>query len=151
MRPRLGSTARIDPNDPHRAIYLPIVRDNLPESLSLFDGADPSLVVAERATTTVPAQSLFLMNNSFVQKMSESAAERLVKKTPAESDRVREAYLLFFGRPPSGKEMATAEQFLKDYRKTTQKDRVSPSRQEKLVWAAFCQALFGSAEFLYRN
>ena len=156
VRPRLGSSARIDPNDPHRAVYLPILRDNLPDSLSLFDGADPSLVVAERATTTVPAQSLYLMNNPFVQKMAEATAERLIKKTPAASDRVREAYLLVFGRPPTGAEMASAERFFADYKRTLPPTGRGPlarsaDKSERMTWAAFCQALLGSAEFLYRN
>ena len=86
-----------------------------------------------------------------MQRISDSAAERLIKKTSAESDRVREAYLLFFGRPPSEKEMASAEKFIDQYRKTLNRNRNTPVRNERMTWAAFCQALFGSAEFLYRN
>src|SRR6185312_15622447 len=52
--------------DRHRAVYLPVMRDQLPEALALFDFAEPSLVIGERATTTVPAQALFLLNNPFV-------------------------------------------------------------------------------------
>lgn len=163
IRPRLQSSLKVDPNDPHRTVYTPIIRDNLPDALQLFDAADPNLVTAERATTTVPAQSLYLMNNPFVQKASERTASRLIEKTSAESDRIREAYLLVFGRPPSGDEMRTAEKFLKEYRSKAGNPPASPGRfgrpglsgtgrtMEKSTWSAFVQALFSSAEFLYRN
>jgi hypothetical protein len=163
IRPRLPSSLKVDPNDPHRTVYTPIIRDNLPDALQLFDAADPNLVTAERATTTVPAQSLYLMNNPFVQKASEKTASRLIEKTSAESDRIREAYLLVFGRPPSGDEMRTAEKFLKEYRSKAGNPPAPPGRfgrpglpgtarpTEKSTWSAFVQALFSSAEFLYRN
>ncbi len=151
-RPRLGSAINMNPNDTHRSIYLPIVRDNLPESLALFDAADPSMVVAERATTTVPAQSLFLMNNPFVIAQARAAADKLIATSGTETERVRQAYLSFFGRPPTDKELTTAQTFLKEYRTAPAGNRGGrgPS-PERATWVAFCQALFASAEFLYRN
>jgi hypothetical protein len=47
----------------NRSIYLPIVRDQIPEVLSVFDFPDASLVNGQRETTNVPSQSLFLLNN----------------------------------------------------------------------------------------
>ncbi len=58
--------AGLDASDPHRSVYLPVVRDEVLESLALFDFADPSLVTGERATTTGPAQALYFMNGPFV-------------------------------------------------------------------------------------
>lgn len=61
-RPRGGpdplTAALNDPRGGERSIYLPVVRDNLPESMSLFDAADPSLITADRPQTTVPSQAL---------------------------------------------------------------------------------------------
>ena len=54
-----------------------VVRDQLPESLALFDFADPSLVTGERATTSGPSQALYLMNSPFVIRQAEAAADRL--------------------------------------------------------------------------
>jgi hypothetical protein len=136
---------RRDPDDRHRSVYMPIVRDNLPESLALFDGADPNMVMGERANTTVPAQALFLMNNPFVLKSAEAAADRLLAAGSTDSDRVRQAYRLFFGRPASDKEVVAAEGFLTKYAATAK------SRSKKDPWAALCQAMFASAEFLMRN
>src|SRR5690606_36039754 len=45
-----------------RSVYLPMVRNDLPEMLRLFDIADPELVTGRRPVTNVPAQALYLMN-----------------------------------------------------------------------------------------
>ncbi|HVJ87287.1 MAG TPA: PSD1 and planctomycete cytochrome C domain-containing protein, partial [Caulifigura sp.] len=46
----------------NRSVYLPVIRDRLPDILELFDFAEPSLVTGERETTNVPTQALYLMN-----------------------------------------------------------------------------------------
>jgi hypothetical protein len=137
-----------DPRNTHRSIYLPIVRDNLPEALALFDAPDPSLIAADRPTTTVPSQGLFLLNNPFVIRAAEAAAAKILQAT---TERIRTAYLDFYGRPPSEKELASAEKFLQQYLDALAKDRVPQARQQRDTWAAFCQALFASAEFQYRK
>jgi hypothetical protein len=128
-----------------------VVRDNLPEVMSLFDAADPSLVISDRPVTTTPAQGLFLLNSPFVMRAADAAADDLMKSTTSDSERVRAAYLKFYGRPPSDKELKAAEGFLGSYRSAATKDRVPQTRIEKEVWSTFCQALFASAEFQYRK
>lgn len=145
------SAAINDPRNTHRSIYLPIVRDRLPEVLTLFDGADPTLITAERPTTTVPSQSLFLLNNVFVMRAADMAADRLLKSHGAEAPRIRQAFLRFYSRPPTAKEQTNAEAFLARYRAQLAKDRVPATQQERESWSAFCQALFASAEFQYRK
>jgi cytochrome c553 len=152
--PRFGGGVQQAVNDPRnniRSVYLPVVRDNLPEALSLFDAADPSLVVAERPVTTTPAQSLFLLNNPFVMRVSDAAAGKLLASTTTDTERVRAAYLTFYGRPPAEKELTAATDFLSAYKAAITKERVPTFRQERETWAAFCQALFASAEFQYRK
>jgi hypothetical protein len=146
-----GAAAANDPRNTNRSVYLPIVRDNLPEALALFDAPDPSLIVADRPTTTVPAQGLFLLNNPFVIRSAEAAADKLLKSTTTDTERIRQAYLTFYGRPPNEKELGNAEKFLKAYQDQLAKDRVPATRRERETWSAFTQALFASAEFQYRK
>ncbi len=154
-RPRVGgdgiTQALNDPRNTARSVYLPAIRDNMPEVLSLFDAADPSLVVSERPVTTTPAQGLFLLNSPFVMRAADAAADDLMKSTTTDSERVRAAYLSFFGRPPTDQELKAASGFLKAYRATAARDRIPTYRAEKEVWSTFCQALFCSAEFQYRK
>jgi hypothetical protein len=145
---------RVGPPDgsrPCRSVYLPVIRDQHLDALSLFDFADSSLVSGERATTTVPSQSLYLLNNPFVIRQAEAAANRLRKDAATDSERIQLAYLRFLGRPASPEELKTATTFLADYPKVLENDGVGPLRRTTMTWTAFCQALFASAEFQYRN
>jgi hypothetical protein len=125
----------------HRTVYMPIVRDQLPEVLTLFDFPDPSLILGERATTTVPAQSLYLMNNPFVIRQAEALADKLLAGGGDDAARLTRAYQLCFSRPPSDRELKGAREFLADYGK---------KKAGRPAWAALCQALLASAEFSHR-
>jgi hypothetical protein len=126
--------------DTHRTVYLAIVRDGLPEMLTLFDFPDPSLIIGERATTTVPAQSLYMMNNPFVIKQAEAMADKLLEGEGEADAKLKRAYQLCYSRPPSEKELKNAQKFLEEYGK---------EKTPRATWAALCQALFASAEFCH--
>jgi hypothetical protein len=127
--------------DTHRTVYLSIVRDGVPEMLTLFDFPDPSLIIGERATTTVPAQSLYLMNNPFVIRQAEALADNLLASADEDAAKLTRAYQLCYSRPPSAKELDNAKKFIEDYGKKLPR---------RATWAALCQALFASAEFSHR-
>ncbi len=134
-----GTTTTSD--DSHRTVYLPIVRDKVPEVLTLFDFPDPSLIIGERATTTIPAQSLYLMNNPFVIRQAESLADKLLATSDDDAGKLDRAYQLCYSRPPSEKELKKAQKFLEDYGKL---------QTRRAAWSALCQALFAGAEFSHR-
>jgi hypothetical protein len=147
----VGRLGPVDGRSKHRSVYLPVARDIPLDSMALFDFADPSFVVGERATTSVPAQSLFLLNNPFVIRLSDVAARKLLAKGGEDRDRLEAAYQRFFARKPSEKELKLAEAFLASYPEVLAKDGVPAERRRPAAWAALCQAMFGSAEFLYRD
>jgi hypothetical protein len=138
FRFRAGGSAL---SDTHRAVYLPIVRDLLPEALTVFDFPDPSLIVGERATTTIPAQALYLLNNPFVIRQAEGMADRLLARPDEDDALLARAYLLCYSRPPSAKELKGAREFLENYGR---------KHSRRASWAALCQALFAGAEFSHR-
>ena len=47
------------------------------------------MIAADRPTTTVPSQGLFLLNNPFVIRSAEATAENLLKKTTTDTERIR--------------------------------------------------------------
>jgi hypothetical protein len=145
----MRQTSQLDTRDFHRAVYLPVLRDSVLESLALFDFADPNLVIGQRVATNVPAQGLFLLNSPFVQARAEAAALRLL--SAPQGERVQRAYLAFLGRPPTTRERAAAERFLAGYPRILAQDGVATGQQPKATWAALCQALIASTDFLYRN
>ena len=121
--------AGLDASDTHRSVYLPVVRDQVLESLALFDFADPSLVTGERATTTGPAQALYFMNGPFVIRQAEALAERVRAVEGDDARRVERAYRLAFARPPTAEERDRALAFLRDFAARTER----PTRRERLV------------------
>jgi hypothetical protein len=127
----------------HRSVYLPVLRDRLPDALDLFDFAEPSLVTGSRETTNVPVQALYLMNSPFVQARAEALAARLARETDDDADCVRQAFLLCYSREPDADEARTATAFLTRAEQAGQDDE-NP-RQEVLV--NFCHALLSTAEF----
>lgn len=135
-----------------RSAYLPVVRDQLPEVLSLFDFADPSLVTGDRETTNVPSQGLYVLNNANVLALSDAMARRVYDSAKDNPTRINNAYLLAYGRPPSQKEVLASRSFFSNYQQDADKARGKKGPDvSAYAWSAFCQALMASAEFRYLN
>jgi hypothetical protein len=129
-----------------RSVYLPMIRNQAPEVLALFDFPETSMVTGERPTTTIPAQGLYLLNNPWVIRQSDAAAGKLLAKEVSDAERVKDGYLRFFGRPATEKETKAALDFLEKYEKS-----LTGANKHRAAWAGLCQAWFASAEFLYVN
>jgi dienelactone hydrolase/Ca2+-binding EF-hand superfamily protein len=130
----------LDQISPHRSVYLPVMRNAPLESLTLFDMAPGSIVTGQRPQTTVPAQSLYLLNSAYVIRMAEFAAQALLTERPkSEPARVKLAYERIFNRAPTDTEIEAALAFVK-----TKPDAAKG-------WAALFQSLWASHEFLARS
>ncbi|MCB1278231.1 PSD1 and planctomycete cytochrome C domain-containing protein [Prosthecobacter sp.] len=136
----------------YRSIYLPIIRDQIPEFLSVFDFPDASLVNGDRETTNVPSQSLFLMNNGQVQGMADAFAQRIAKFEGDPQERLSYAYQLAFGREPTAGEKQAISNFWTRFPQEAAKNKSIPKDKiQGMALSAFCQGLFASAEFRYLN
>ncbi len=111
----------LDIGEPYRTIYLPVVRDNLPELFSTFDFPGPTQIQGRREITTSPQQALFFLNNPFVADIAASIADKAGNDTNA-------IYKLILGREPTPEESADARE-------------LDPQ--------TLTQALLGTAEFRY--
>jgi cytochrome c553 len=133
-----------------RSIYLPVVRNAVPDVIALFDGADPNGVTAVRNDTTVASQALFLLNNPFVREQSRYFAERLLALAKgADADRVALGYRLALGRKPIAAEVKEVTDFLDSYQKRATTNGLKPDEARLRAWQSFCQTLFCRNEFLY--
>lgn len=138
----------------YRSIYLPIVRDQIPEFLNVFDFPDASLVSGERDSTNVPGQSLFLMNNPQVLALADAFARRIAEYEGDGPQRLAYAYELVFARPPTENEMTAIKRFWQEFPRQAAGGKTTAQVQEqarKAALSAFCQGLFASAEFRYIN
>ncbi|MGV3662935.1 MAG: PSD1 and planctomycete cytochrome C domain-containing protein [Prosthecobacter sp.] len=136
----------------YRSIYLPLIRDQIPEFLSVFDFPDASLVNGDRDTTNVPSQSLFLMNNPQVQAAADAFATRIAKFKGTPQENLSYAYQLAFGREPTPQEKQAIANFWTRFPQEAAKNKGIPKDKiDGLALSAFCQGLFASAEFRYLN
>jgi hypothetical protein len=126
-----------------RSVYLPVIRDRLPDVLGLFDFAEPSLVTGEREVTNVPVQALYLMNNQWVQDRAAALAKRIRREAATPGEQIRRAFILCFNRAPDAAELKLAEEYFE--KAGAQTGETAPD--ELKIWSAYCQALLASAEF----
>lgn len=132
----------------HRSVYLPIIRNDVPEPLKLFDFAEPSILVGERAVTTVPTQALYFLNSDFVTKQCDQFAEKLLEESQSDYvAKINHIYHSILARPPSNDEITRAGEFVTMLQNELSSDQEKDSRV--LAWSGLIQAVFGSAEFRY--
>ena len=140
-----------------RSIYLPIPRTSAKfkelDPLLPFDFPSPNEITGARQTSTVPTQSLFLMNSPFIQKQAKRLSERLLAwESQAEGDRVNRIYLAVFGRPASPEEIQHGLDFVRtfavEYRDNDDGDDEDEDDSHRFAFVQWCHAILISTEFL---
>ena len=133
-----------------RAIYLPVIRNNIYSLFEQFDYPDPTMPTGSRSSTVIAPQALVMLNYDLVMDSAEAMAEMLIEKYPDPSDRISEAYLLSLGRKPTTRETERVQRFLEETlsRNLTDSASIAPG-EEFRVLALFCQGLMAGNEFLY--
>jgi len=129
---------------PVRSVYLPILRDKLPDALEVFDAAEPSFVIGDRDETSVATQALYLMNDKDVMAAADAFAARVLSMSGDEDAHIGQAFVLALGRKPDGTELEAVRRFLHEGSKKKGKER-------QAAWSAFVQTLFQCAEFRYQS
>ncbi|MCA9126808.1 MAG: PSD1 domain-containing protein [Planctomycetales bacterium] len=125
-----------------RSVYLPMVRNEIPRALEVFDFADANSIVGTREISHTANQALFMLNNPFVIQQSAVFAKRLAEQSSRLAGQIDNAFILAYGRPPTDDERAAASSFLKN---NAPRGRSRADIDQAL--AGLCQSLFASAEF----
>ena len=137
-----GAAWRPSPPDQQgrRSIYIFAKRGLLSPLLTTFDFPDTTLPSCQRDVTTVPTQSLALLNNPFVHEQSAALAKKIgVKLEPTE--RVKRAWQLVLGRNPRQTELDAGLAHLdKQAKRFGNPDD---------ALASLCHVLLNANEFLY--
>jgi hypothetical protein len=146
IRPGTSTDYGYTHQDARRSVYVPVLRNSLPELFDVFDFADPSMVTGQRNVSTVAPQALFLMNHPFVMEQACAAAQRLLDEPGLTSEElIIRAYRITLGRPPLPGERRITREFLDNHADADK----PPQRIEP--WARLHQALFSSIDFRYLN
>jgi hypothetical protein len=135
-----------------RTIYLPVIRSGPQagpaEVRNVFDFTQPGEFAGQRFVTTVPTQTLFLMNARFLKQRASELARLTISSegdVPARLDRL---WLRTLNRPITSEERADSAVFLAEVRNLD--PRIEPASRELRAWAELCHALLASNEFLVR-
>lgn len=111
-------------HSPYRSIYLPQLRGEVPRPLAAFDPVTQTLVTGQREETTVPTQSLFLLNSPFVREKSAVLAKStLAERNSTQNAKIRELFERVLNREPSREETERVSKFLAAYATKWSKDR----------------------------
>ena len=135
-----------------RSVFLPVIRNDLPELFDVFDFANPHIATGERPKTTVPMQGLFMLNNAMVMAAAEATAKRILAETASQpiDARIDRMYQLIVGVQPTDNE----RQALRSYVEQQSARLQSSARDNGDDWdiralALACHAVFASSRFQF--
>ena len=137
-----------------RSLYLPIVRNDLPAMLAVFDFADPDMVIGKRAVTNVPAQALLMLNSPFVAGCAESLAEELLTTLPdaLPEERTNWIYRKMLGRPATSDEITLATEFVAATSTSAAEGKPEAEVSKTATgWKQLIHSIFASSEFRMLN
>jgi hypothetical protein len=131
-----GSSAR-------RTVYGNIDRQDLPNLFRVFDIASPDSSTPRRPRTTIPQQSLFLMNSPFSIEQGQSLANRSDVGPVADRDsKIAAVYRAALARTPTSAELTVAQRFL-------EAAAADPAGAQLSTWEQLAQMLLMTNEFAY--
>ena len=136
------STDLANADNRRRTLYGMVSRHELNPLLRLFDFPDPNITSDARPVTTVPLQQLFVLNSEFMVRNAKALAARLAALEKDDSGRVRQAFVLLYGRPATERELNLGMAFLS-----------APDPADAGVtlsrWEQYAQVLLSANEFMF--
>lgn len=126
-----------------RSVYVHIKRSLLLPILSQHDQADTDSSCPVRYTTTVPTQSLGMLNGEFANAQATAFAQRLKKEAPTNLDaQVRRGIRLTTGRIPTDAEVKADLALIQELQTKHRLDEAKALRQ-------YCLLLLNTNELVY--
>ena len=148
-----GNENRRRTNFPNRSVYLPVIRNDLPELFAAFDFADPHATTGMRPQTMVVTQGLFMLNDASVMDAAEATARRVLQDSSATGTeaadnldaKLNRLFELLLTVQPTDEERLDLQAFIAATRQRFKDDKQPDA--EVRAWAMVCQALFASSRF----
>ncbi len=142
-----------------RAIYLPVIRNNIYSLFEQFDFPDPTMPTGHRNSTVVAPQTLIMMNSELIMDSAQAFSGELMKQSADDVSRAGVVYERALGRLPIGHEVQRILEFIDGFVSRNQSDasleieRGTSNRDDstirKQAWSMVCQSLMASNEFLF--
>ena len=105
----------VDGRQPRRSVYVRVIRNRLDPFLNTFDAPVPFSTQGRRSVTTVPGQSLTMMNSDFVVSTARSWGQSLAAdaQQSALASTIKTAWQRAFSRLPSQQELHETTEFIR--------------------------------------
>ena len=132
--------------DTRRSLYTPAFRNVRHPLFEVFDFADVNQPIAQRTTSTVATQALFMTNSSFVIDQARAAADKLLAEKAITTDpaRIDRVYSVSLARAPTERERATSLDFIEA---SVSGNATADDRRD--IWARLIQAIWSTPEFRF--
>ncbi len=126
--------------DQRRSIFLEVRRNFPNEFLTAFDFPKPTAPAGRRSQTTVPQQSLVLLNDPFTLLQSQLWATRVCHTNSETAERIKMFYSDLLSREPTPDELRAATSFVEDQIQLS---------NETVAWGAMAHAMFNLKEMIF--
>ena len=131
-----------------RALYLPVIRNNLYDLFQQFDYPDPATSTGRRESSVVSPQALLLMNSELSQMAADSFAKRLLNENHIEA-RIRAACGIAYAREATETDIRRCRDFLTAADSSLASTESDPTKREQNAWSLLAQSILMSSEFIY--
>jgi mono/diheme cytochrome c family protein/cytochrome c553 len=143
------SIDKTDYSSRRRALYLPIVRNNVYDVFQLLDFPDPAVPTGDRSTTTVAPQALLMLNSDFVMQAAGDLARRVARESADHRQRLARLFVLAYGREATGAELDSNLTFLAETEKSLPKPADDAAPSAPTAWDVLCHVIVAANEFVY--
>lgn len=133
-----------------RGVYQYIRREALDHMMLMFDAPEPSRTQGDRETSSVPGQSLLMLNSALVHEQASAWAAKDLKlrKGYSTEQRIEHLFVAALGRKPTTKEVQALVEFHDDQADAYALPPAARGSDPRL-WADLCHVLINAKEFLY--
>lgn len=132
-----------------RAIYLPIIRNNLYDLFQQFDYPDPAVSTGQRNSTIVSPQALLLMNSPLATQSAQGFAKRVLQSHRELKPRLEQAIRLAYAREAVPADLGAAQDFLVAADAMLASSVNDYVQRQEQSWELLCQSLMMANEFIY--
>lgn len=138
------------PTAPYRrSLYLLNRRNYQLSLLRVFDQPQVASNCTRRTQSTVPLQSLTLMNDAFLFEQADHLAQRVAGLAGTSDTQVRAAYRLALTREPDAMELKQSLDYLDRQRQRFLAEKMPAPQAESRALTTLCHVLMCTNEFLY--
>ncbi len=141
------NTVRRKTDFPCRSVYLPVIRNDLPEVFDLLDFTDPQVATGMRRQTIVPTQALFLLNDDMIMDAADEIAKNALAASHNGEDPIRSIFRTLLHIEPKAEEQAVVSAHWQALQQRFAD--LQPAERQSKALAIISHAILASSRFQF--